>query len=89
MVPRASAEWFSTLILYNYLAQYQGLRFGPAYTHLSGTDTATISGTTHTIGNFTHLYRFTEKDYARPGLTAATTSSLTAGTSFVITWKGY
>lgn len=87
-VPRATADWLTDIGVTLTLAPYGAVQFGPAYTHLIGTDTMTAFGSTRAIGNHTTVYRLSEKSLVTHGI-AATPTPLFGSGSFESLWKGY
>ena len=85
---RATAEWFATVLgAAPYNAPFGKLEFGPKFTHLNGTDVATISGHNHAIGGQNHLYR---TDMVRYSTSLTHTSYLALDkASFWVGWLAY
>ncbi len=89
---QTSAEWIaeapssSSGILP--LADFGTVSFGIDYTSVGSTNTATVSGTTSGIGNFTTAVSINMVSQSNSSVTKASTSSLTTDkTSFTVTWK--
>ncbi len=87
---RTSAEWiaeapYSGGILP--LADFGTINFGVDNTSVSGTNDATISGTTGDLGSFTTSVSINMIGVSNSSLTKASTSAIsTDGTSFSVTW---
>jgi hypothetical protein len=90
---RTSAEWIteapSTITGITNLADFTKVSFGEDYTGDAGTNSATDSIVSGTIGDFgSAVYRITQVDFI--GFTESTSSALKKdGASFTVTWVEY